>query len=110
VYAFGGFDSPVSATGVVDGAKAGEPLPLKFSLQGNHGTGVVARVTSQPVACADWSSLGAAAVGQGTLDYSASTDRYTELVATDAKWKGTCRAFDVQLDDGTHHSVNVRFK
>lgn len=32
VYTFSGCDSPVSATGSLDDAKAGDAIPLKFSL------------------------------------------------------------------------------
>jgi hypothetical protein len=109
VYAFNGFDSPVSATGSIDDAKAGEATPLKFSLAGYQGLGVVARVTWQPSSCADWSPVGASAAADQKLSYSASTDRYLDLVATDPAWKGSCRTLDLQLADGTHRRVHVSF-
>ena len=109
VYAFSGFDPPVDASGLLDGAKAGEPLPLKFSLKGDAGSAVVAQVTSSPASCLDWSSLGSASTAQGRLAYTAAVDRYTELVATDPAWKNTCRLVDLALSDGTRHLVKVRF-
>jgi TolB protein len=110
VYAFGGFDRPVGADGSVDDVKAGDALPLKFSLQGDHGADVVAGAVWQAASCADWSSLGPAAAGQGKLSYNSSTDRYVDLVTTDSSWKGSCRTVDLQLADGSHHVVRVRFR
>jgi len=109
VYSFSGFDPPVSTTGSIDDAKAGDALPLRLSLQGDKGLSIVTQTTSQPVSCADWSSLGTTTTGQGKLSYNPSTDRYLDLVATDPNWKGSCRTVDLQLDDATHHTVHVRF-
>jgi Tol biopolymer transport system component len=109
VYAFRGFDSPVSAAGSIDTAKAGDSVPLKFSLSGNQGLAAVTRTTSQPASCIDWSALGAATATQTKLSYSASLDRYLDVVATDASWKGSCRTLDLELADGTHHAVHVHF-
>jgi hypothetical protein len=109
VYAFTGFAAPVSSTGSLDDAKAGEPVPMKFSLSGDHGLSVVRGTTWRPASCTDSSVLGGSVAGQGQLSYTASTDRYLDAVATDRAWKGTCRVLDLELDDGTHHSVRVRF-
>jgi hypothetical protein len=109
IYAFTGFDSPVSTTGTLDGVKAGEAIPLKFSLQGNRSIDVVSQITWQTTTCTDWSPLGTASAGQGKLTYSASSDRYTELVTTDPTSRGSCRSLDLRLTDGTHHTVNIRF-
>jgi hypothetical protein len=109
VYAFTSFDSPVSAGGSIDDAKAGEAVPLKFSLGGNQGLGVVTRTTWQPVSCADWTALGDSTAALGKLSYNASSDRYLDVVASDSSWKGSCRTVDLELADGTHHAVHVRF-
>ena len=109
VYVFGGFDSPVSAAGVVEGAKAGEALPLKFSLQGDQGVDIVSGTSWQAASCVDWSSLAPLAPGQGRLSFNGSLGRYLDVVTTDASWKGSCRTLDLQLADGSHHSVRVRF-
>jgi hypothetical protein len=109
-YAFGGFDSPVGSSGILDGAKAGEPIPLKFSLQGDHGASVVTSVSTEAASCTDWSVLGPPVAADGKLTYTASIDRYTEAVASDPSWKGSCRTITVSLDDGTSHTVRVRFK
>jgi TolB protein len=109
VYSFSGFDSPVSATGTIDDGKAGDALPLKFSVHGDNGLSIVTQATWQPASCFDWSSTASIATAQGKLSYNTSTDRYTDLVATDPKWRGSCRTLDLGLADGTHHTVHVRF-
>src|SRR5207247_2129089 len=109
IYAFSGFGTPVSASGSIDTAKAGDAIPLKFSLSGDQGLGVVTRATWQPASCADWSAQGAAAAGRVTLSYSASSDRYLALADTDSRWKKTCRTLELELADGTRHAVHVRF-
>ena len=109
VYSFNGFDSPVSTTGSIDDAKAGDALPLKFSVRGDNGLGIVTQATWQPASCFDWSSAATTTTAQGKLSYNIPTDRYIDLVATDPKWKGSCRTLDLGLADGTHHTVHVRF-
>jgi Tol biopolymer transport system component len=109
VYAFSGFGTPVDSNGSIGTAKAGDAIPLKFSLGGDQGLGVVAGTTWQAASCSDWSSVGAPAPGQGKLSYNGSSDRYTDLVATGSSWKGSCLIVDLELADGTHHSVRVRF-
>jgi hypothetical protein len=107
VWPFAGFDSPVSAAGAVD-AKAGEPVPLRFSLGGNRGTGVVTGVTWQTTSCAG-GSTGTPTAGTGNLSFSASSGRYSELVNSDKSWKGTCRILTLKLADTTTHLVSVHF-
>lgn len=109
-YAFTGFGSPVDTTGSLDGVKAGEPIPLKFSLNGDQGPNVVGKTTWQMVSCADGSPVATKTTGEGKLSYNASSDRYSYLVATSGSWKGTCATLDVVLADGTTHPISVRFK
>ena len=109
IYAFSGFDPPVSAGSSIGAARAGDSVPLKFSLSGNQGLGVVTQTTWQPSSCTDWSALGLPTAAQARLSYGSSTDRYVDLVATDSSWKGSCRTVDVWLTDGTRHSVHVHF-
>ena len=109
VYSFSGFDSPVTTTGSLDAAKAGDALPLKFSLNGDNGLSIVIQTTWKPASCSDWSSSATATAGQGKLTYNPLNDRYTELVATDRTWKGSCRIVDLRLADGTDHTVHVQF-
>jgi hypothetical protein len=109
IYPFAGFDSPVSADGVLDGAKAGQGIPLKFSLGGNRGNGVVAGISWQQVSCGDGSTLGQPSAGTGNLSYSASSGRYLDVVSTAASWKGSCRTLTLRLADTTLKQARVRF-
>ena len=108
VYDFAGFDTPVDPTGAMADAKVGEPVPLKFSLNGNWGLGVVSSVTWRPASCADWTA-GTAAAATGQLSYSASSGRYLDAVPTAKSWKGSCRLLALELADGTQHTVRVTF-
>jgi hypothetical protein len=56
IYAFSVFVTPASASGSIDTAKAGDAIPLKFSLSGDQGLGVVTHATWEPASCADWSA------------------------------------------------------
>jgi dipeptidyl aminopeptidase/acylaminoacyl peptidase len=109
VYPFSGFDSPVSTNGVLDGAKAGQGIPLKFSLGGDRGLGIVAGLSWQQVSCTDGTTTGQPVPGSGKLSYSASSGRYLDVVTTDPSWKGSCRTLIVQLADTTLKLVLVRF-
>ncbi len=109
VYSFSGFDPPVTTTGSIEAAKAGDALPFKFSVQGDFGLSVVSQTTWMLASCSDWSSTAAATTGQGKLSYNPLTGRYTDLVATDPTWKGSCRIADLRLADGSDHTVHVHF-
>ena len=87
--------------------KAGESMPVKFSLHGNRGSDVMAAGSPTWVTCD--SPPGSSAPAAGTLSYNASADRYTFLVATDKSWIGTCRDLVVTLRDGTTHSARFAF-
>jgi WD40 repeat protein len=110
IYDFKGFDSPVGPGGVYDAAKAGDAIPLKFSLGGAQGLNVITRTMWYPVACADWSPTGAGASGQGKLSYNVSTGKYAYLVNTDRSWKGSCYLLRIDLADGMYGATYIRFK
>jgi Tol biopolymer transport system component len=110
IYLFHGFDPPVDTGSNLDGVRAGDSVALKFSLDGDHGLGVVTKTTWQPATCGDWIPTGPASPVDGRLSYSASTDRYREIVASSSSWRGSCRLLRFDLDDGTHPEVRVHFK
>ncbi len=110
IYAFGGFDSPVDASGTINAARAGDGIPLKFSLQGDQGLNVVTRTTWQTASCVDWTPIGPTVGAEAKLSYSASTDRYRDVVATSSSWKGTCRILRLDFADSISREVRVRFK
>jgi hypothetical protein len=106
LYPFAGFDAPIRADGAFS-TKAGQSVPLKFSLDGNYGTGVVTSVTWQAVSCSTGSALGQPTAGSGKLTYSSG--RYQDVISTDSSWKSSCRRVTIQLDDTSTHSVVVSF-
>ena len=48
--------------------------------------------------------------GGSTLGYDAWTDQYIYVWKTDASWAGTCRQLVLQLNDGSIHRANFKFK
>ena len=110
IYLFNGFDSPVDTGGNLDGAKAGDGIAVKFSLNGDHGLKVVTQTTWRPATCGDWIPTGPAGPADARLSYIPSTDRYREIVASSSSWKGSCRLLRFNLEDGTHPEVRVHFK
>jgi hypothetical protein len=106
IYDFGGFGSPAAAYPTAASFKAGEAVPLKFSLHGDQGTDILA--PSSP----SWTPCGApdsSTAAGGSLSYNASTERYTFLAATAKTWTGTCRDLVATFRDGTTHRARFTF-
>jgi hypothetical protein len=110
IYLFKGFDPPVDTGSNLDGVKAGDNIAVKFSLNGDHGLNVVTKATWQSATCGDWVTTAPANPVDGKLTYSASVDRYKEVVASSSSWRGSCRLLRFYLDDGTTPEVRVNFK
>jgi hypothetical protein len=100
VYDFAGFFAPV--TSPFTEAKAGETVPMKFSLGGDRG---------DDIGRAGWRPCGAldVAAATGRLAYQPQPQRYTYYWSTDASWTGTCREFVLTLRDGTVHTARFQF-
>lgn len=104
-YDFSGFAPPVAALPTANPWKAGEGVPLKFSLHGNRGSDILAPVSPAWATCDAPITTSAAS---GSLSYNASLDRYTFLAATDRSWAG-CRDLSVTLRDGTSRRSRFTF-
>lgn len=116
VYNFGGFVQPVDNLPLLNVANAGSSIPVKFSLSGNQGLGILAAgyPASSPVAC-DANEPGSVieetvTAGASTLSYNAIADQYSYVWKTNKAWKGTCRMLVVRFIDGTDHLAKFRFK
>ena len=107
VYPFNGFAAPV-ANGALNDLRAGDSVPLKFSLGGNYGLDVVTGAAQQPIDCDSRAPLAAAAPAGGTLTYNASLDRYLYEWGSQKAWIGTCRSVALLLRDGTRHQADFR--
>jgi hypothetical protein len=113
-YPFAGFQRPIDNPPDSNLVKAGQAVPVKFSLGGNRGLGILAggSPTSSPTGCSSTKDdvVTAAAAGNSTLHYDAATDTYTWVWKTDKGWAGTCRTLTVALNDGTVHTALFMFK
>ena len=116
-FPFSGFFSPVDNPPTLNAMKAGAAVPVKFSLGGARGLGVIAAnfPQSKPVACpgggvpVDVVELTLTA-GNSSLSYDVATDTYTYAWKTDKAWAGSCRELTVRLSDGSNHKSLFLFK
>jgi hypothetical protein len=114
-YAFQGFFSPVNNPPIVNVAKAGSAVPVKFSLTGYQGMDIMApgSPSSGKVACGTSAPTDAleetVTAGNSSLSYDATSDRYSYVWKTDKAWSGTCRQLNVALDDGSVHTALFNF-
>ena len=116
LYNFNGFFSPISNPPVLNEVKAGQNIPIKFSLSGNKGLGIFfpGYPASQQINCADNAPINVLqeidTPGNSTLQYNASSDTYQYNWKTEKSWAGTCRVLVVKLADGTEHVAYFKFK
>ena len=90
---------------------AGSTVPVKFSLGGDLGLGVLAAgyPKSVQVSCSTRAVIGTADATTGSgLTFSDS--EYHCNWTTEKGWKNTCRTLIVKLDDDTVHEATFRFK
>ncbi|MEO5851604.1 MAG: PxKF domain-containing protein, partial [Nocardioides sp.] len=114
-YAFGGFLAPVDPQPVVNQVKAGQSVPVKFSLGGYRGLAVflTGSPTSSPSGCSQAAVVdeieSTTTANQG-LTYSATTDTYSYVWKTSTAWRGTCRVLSLAFADGTIRKATFTFK
>ena len=91
---FEGFFPPVEAEPALNVVQAGSSVPLKFSLGGDKGLGVIAAgyPASASLDCATLSPSDtfepAKPAGGGGLTYDAASGQYTWVWKTDKSWQG----------------------
>jgi hypothetical protein len=111
---FDWFASPVNDLPVVNTLKAGAAVPVKFSLGGDRGLGILAAgyPKSATIACdssAEFDGIETTVTaGSSGLQYDAALDQYTYVWKTDKAWAGTCRQLVLKLSDGTFHRANFK--
>jgi hypothetical protein len=105
-YPFDGFYSPLVAEPSVASLRAGDTVPVKFSLGGDRGVDVISGVAWRPCGVTTNDS----STAFGSLSYSAGPDRYTFMWQSDKSWAGSCREFLLVLRDGTTHAAFVSFR
>jgi hypothetical protein len=113
---FGGFRAPVSATGW-NLVRAGQAVPVTFSLGGDFGLDVFApgspavAVVACPSASATSSAVGSVSATTSRLTYDALTGLYTYLWKTERTWAAGCRTLTLRF--GTRpesHVAHFRFR
>jgi hypothetical protein len=116
LYNFTGFFQPVDNLPTLNQVNAGRAIPVKFSLSGNKGlaifapnspsSGVIPCGANDPVVDIEETVT----AGSSSLGYTASSDQYSYIWKTESSWAGTCRQLLIQLNDGTTHRANFKFK
>jgi hypothetical protein len=117
IYNWSGFFSPVENATAWNSAKAGQSIPLKFSLGGDQGLNIFAsgypKISS--IACPNGGVTPdpieeyATITANSKLIYDALAGQYNYVWKTDKAWAGKCFRLDVKLDDNTTHSANFQF-
>ena len=118
-YNFFGFFSPVDMPAVVNMAKAGSTIPLKWRLTDFAGGNVTDVATVASTISFRTSCSGAAsdeieettiATGGTALRYDAMAQQFVYSWATLKSWTGTCRTLVLTLNDGTIHIAYFKFR
>jgi Tol biopolymer transport system component len=116
IHNFSGFFQPVDNLPTLNSIKAGQAVPVKFSLNGDQGLNIFAAgyPRSQNIQC-DLTTVvdgieETVTAGSSSLSYNPSTDTYTYVWKTDKAWANTCRQLVLKLNDGTYHRANFKFK
>ena len=116
LYNFTGFFPPVNNLPVFNVVNAGRAIPIKFSLSGYKGLNIFApnSPSSGQIACNSSDPAvtlqDTVTAGGSSLSYDASSDQYIYVWKTEQSWAGTCRQLVVQLNDGSIHRADFKFK
>jgi hypothetical protein len=116
VYAWNGFFSPVENPSAWNSAKAGQSIPLKFSLGGNQGLNILETGYPKVVAlqCPTTAQVDpieeyATEAANSKLIYDADANQYNYVWKTDKAWATKCFRLDVKLKDTITHSALFKF-
>jgi choice-of-anchor C domain-containing protein len=116
VYQFSGFRPPIDNQPTLNVVKAGQSIPVKFSLGGNRGLAIFdpGYPASKPVDCAGFTSTDAVeetvTAGGSSLQYDAGSDQYTYVWKTNSAWSKTCRMLILNFKDGSQRIADFQFK
>jgi hypothetical protein len=96
----------------LNGARAGDPLYLKFSLGENAGLDVLpaGSIQMQTISCSSGAPIGAPVALPLLQGLRFMPGGYYQLVwRTQTSWAGSCRQVILAFDDGTEQRLNFRF-
>ena len=113
-YAWGGFRQPIDAEPVLNVTKPGDIVPIRFSLGGNQGSGVLSGTPSSvAISCGKKAPSDklkeALTTGADRTTYDGRTAAYTYGWSTQKSWRGTCRQLTLSLADGTTRTASFQF-
>jgi hypothetical protein len=115
VFNFAGFRQPVDNGGIFNSVKAGQSIPMKFSLSGYQGLGIIALgyPKATAVACPTSSTfvdqIEETSTANNGLTYDATADQYNYVWKTPSTYAGKCYQFNMVLTDGTSHTALFKF-
>lgn len=114
-YPFAGFYQPVDNPNTVNSVKAGSAVPVKFSLGSDLGLNILkpGSPTSAAYPCGSGPTdviEQTVTAGNSSLTYDPLANQYVYVWKTDKKWAGTCRRFELGLNDGSTHTALFSFK
>ena len=107
---FTGFFKPIDNLPIINVVKAGQAIPVKFSLGGNMGLAIFAAgypasgsiaCTTGPVDAVEETST----AGGSSLSYDASSGQYIYVWKTEKSWAASCRQLVVKFADGTSAKI-----
>ena len=114
-FAFTGFFDPVKNPPVINQMKAGQAVPIKFSLGGDQGLAIFAAgfPKSRELKCESLDPIDPVdqtiTAGSSSLTYDPATGVYTYVWKTEKTWANTCRQFSVQFIDGKTYTLLFKF-
>jgi len=113
-FPFSGFGPPVAPAPAFNTARAGQGVPIKFSLGGDRGADIFAAgPTVTPIACPAAATAGVVTPGdasvESSLHYDPFDDQYVYTWKTDRAWAGSCQQLAFTLVDGTVHEALFAF-
>jgi hypothetical protein len=114
LYPWAGFFEPTNNPQVLNRAKAGTAIPVRFSLGGNRPAPVLAAGSPEitAVTCPKWNTDAieeTVSAATSSLQYESSTGRYVYTWKTQTSLVGGCRRFRLVLKDGTSREAIFRF-
>lgn len=114
-WSFSGFMAPLEAWPAINPLRAGAVVPVKFSFGAGQGLDIFSAAPSSVLANCDGSAPAGSpgestnSPGQSGLRYDASTQQYTYLWKTEARWRHACRQLLLRFKDGSTHRANFQF-
>jgi hypothetical protein len=116
-FTFLGFYQPVDNMPTINAAKAGQAIPIKWSLKNSNGSyisnlaSVISYGYSSLTSCSGTTDTIEQYVdaGSSSLRYDTTANQFILTSKTDNSWVGTCKIFTLVLSDGTKHQAKFQF-